>query len=370
MRGVKYLGTPLSPVGYGSAARAFITALYCVGVDVTTEIIYQMPDRTNYGFQGELAKQLENRDIPYNIKIIHLTPDTAVPYMEKDKYNILHLFWETDRLPKEWIEPCNKAREIWTSSGSMAHLMRESGVKVPIYDFPQPIDISVADKDWGKFDVKGEFIFYAIFQWITRKNPKALLMSYWKAFNGRKDVTLLLKTFRINYSEDEQAKIMSDIASWKRESGLTNFPRILFAPELLDNEGILKLHNTGDCYLSADRGEGWSRPLHEALLMGKPCITTARGGIHEYLNKDYYFPIQSKYVPVVEEPWIAYYKSDQQWADLDTDEFMERMKWVFANRELAGIKGLKAKNFIKDQFSYHKIGLAMRERLENIDKSL
>ena len=85
-QGAKYISTANSPAGYGSAARVFITALYCVGVDVTTQILYQMAERINYGFTGELCLNLENRNIPYKINIIHLTPDTGLTYLEKGKY--------------------------------------------------------------------------------------------------------------------------------------------------------------------------------------------------------------------------------------------------------------------------------------------
>ena len=49
-----------------------------------------MAERISYGFTGELCKNLENRDIPYKINLIHLTPDTALTYVEKGKYSNFH----------------------------------------------------------------------------------------------------------------------------------------------------------------------------------------------------------------------------------------------------------------------------------------
>ena len=372
VEGIKYTGTPLSPSGYGSAARAFITALHNVGVDVTCEVIYQMGEKTNYGWTGELCKSLIDRNIPYKIKIVHLTADYAIKYMEDKIYNILHLFWETDKLPQGWADCCNKAREVWTSSDAMIKLLRESGVKVPIYAFPQPIDITQADKDWGTFTIdqhKG-FLFYSIFQWIERKNPKGLLTSYWKAFSGRDDVSLLLKTYRVNYTKGEADKIVSDIKQWKRELNLTHYPRVLLVPSLLTQEEIMRLHNTGDCFISADHGEGWSRPLQEALLMGRTAIATAKGGIRDYLSSDYYYPIKNTPVPVIPQPWIFYYSSDQNWVEPDYEELIKTMQWVFSNKAVANTKGIKAKDYIKDNFNFSRIGLLMRKRIEDIYKNL
>lgn len=369
---VKYTGTAQDYSGYGSANRAFITALYVAGVDVTTELLRQTGEWADNGWTEKLSKSLEKRNINYKVKIIHLTPDIYRRYMEPNKYHIGHLFWETDRLPKEWIEPCNKMGEIWTSSDKMAEVFKASGVKVPIYSFPQPIDIGIADKNYGRYSIPGHkgYLFYAMFQWIERKNPKALLRAYWEAFTGRRDVSLLLKTYRVNFNKDEFLKIEEEITRWKREFRLPHYPQVILVRTLLDQDKIYKLHQTADCFVSADHGEGWNRCLHEALLMGKPSITTARGGIHEYLNNDLYFPIPSTYVPVKEVPWIPYYKEGQRWADIDHEKLKDAMLFAFANRDLVTAKGMVAKDFIKDNFSYQKIGEKMRRRLEAIYKSL
>lgn len=372
MTSVKYCGTFTDHSGYGSANRAFIAALYASGVDVTTEHVVQVIERANNGWVGDLCTNLLDRKIDYKIKIIHLTPDMYPRYMEKGKYNIGHLFWETDRLPKEWIAPINKMQEIWTSSNQMAQVFRECGVTVPINAFPQPIDIAESDKPYEKFDLpehKG-FLFYSVFQWIERKNPKTLLQAYWETFTGRTDVSLLLKTYRVNYSEDEYERIQTDIERWKRESHLVHFPRVLLVTKLLSHDEMMRLHYTADCYLSADHGEGWSRPLEEALLMGKPAISTARGGIHEYLDESLYYPIDSTYVPVVQQPWIPWYESSQNWAQIDKETFKKKMKFAFLNKNTAQLKGYRAKDFIKQQFSYPVIGAYMRKRLDQIAKAL
>lgn len=372
MSAIKYCGTFTDHSGYGSANRAFITALYAAGVDVSTELVVQVMEQANHGWTGELAMSLRDRKVPYKVKVVHLTPDMYPRYLEKGKYNIGHLFWETDRLPASWIRPINQMQEIWTSSEAMADLFRNCGVTVPIYAFPQPLDVAEADRPWEKYDIpehKG-FLFYSIFQWIERKNPKALLQAYWEAFSGRNDVSLLLKTYRLNYSDEEFEKIQLDIERWKRELHLVHYPRILLSTKLLTHEQLMKLHYTGDAYVTADHGEGWCRPLQEALLMEKPAIATARGGIHEFLDSNLYYPITSTYVPVVAQPWIPWYSPDQNWAQVDKEELKKQMKFVFMNRDTAHLKGVMAKDFVKSQFSYHKVGRAMKSRLDKIEKAL
>lgn len=369
---VKYCGTFTDSSGYGDANRQDITALAVEGVDVTTELVVQMQDRSDYGWQGELCNELEDRTIPYGIKIIHLTPDMYPRYMEADKYNIGRLFWETDRLPERWVACCNQMQEIWTSSEGMCEVFRANGVKVPMFAFPQPIDIYQTDKQSDILDIpqKSGYMFYSVFQWIDRKNPQSLLRAYWKTFTGRTDVTLLIKTYGVGYTANDFEKIQLDIQRWKREEHLIHYPRVLIASKLLTKADMMRLHKTGDCYVSADRGEGWCRPLQEALLMGKPAITTARGGIHEYLNSELYYPIDSNYVPVQPQVGIPWYTADQRWAQVNEVELGKAMMDVFTNREQAMVKGTMAKDFVRGNFSFQTVGAKMRERLERIQKAL
>jgi len=365
---VKYCGSLQDSTGYGEANRAFVAALHLAGVDVTTETVVQTAYKTDYGWEGHLAKQLEGRNIPYKVKIIHVTPDIATKYFEEGKYHIQHLFWETDSLPKEWVEPLNKMNEVWVSSLHMVKLVRNNGVTVPIYAFPQPIDITHADKNYEKYVIPyhNGFMFYAIFQWLDRKNPRALLRAYWEAFEGRQDVTLLLKTFRFNYSNDEFNKIRDDVHKWKAEMGEKILPKVLLIKDLLTKEAMMRIHTTGDCFIQTDKGEGWNRCLAEALLLGKTAISTARGGIHEYLNDEHYFRLDDKRVNVIENPLIKFYTADQHWFEVDEGHLKKTMWFVFNKNSIASAKGVVAKEHCKNLFSYHVTGQKMLERLREI----
>src|SRR6266542_3661196 len=102
---VNYLGAALDYSGYASAVRAFICSLYTAGVNVTVEKVSHVRERTDHGWQGRLCEALEQREIPYRVNILHVTPDLYPNFIQHDKYNIGRLAWETDKLPKGWVEP-------------------------------------------------------------------------------------------------------------------------------------------------------------------------------------------------------------------------------------------------------------------------
>lgn len=370
MINVKYISASNNPSGYGSAARQFITALFIAGINLTCETISQMPENTSYGISGKIREGLENRDIDYKIVIIHLTPDLYPDYTEGDKYIIGHLFWECSKLPKEWIKPLNSINEIWTASKEMAEMIRQSGVKTPCFTFPQPIDITKAYENIKPFglDYEKGFTFYSIFQWIARKNPEVLLKAYWKEFQDLEDVCLILKTYRITYLEPEFNFIKSDIKQWKNELGLKKYPKIYLASKLLTDNEIYRLHAMGDCYVNSSSGEGWSRPMQEAMLMGNPVISGNNGGITDIMSEDYYYQVQSKYVQATEQPFIPWYTKDMSWKVLSEEDLRKKMRLVYTQQKK--YKGMSAKKYIIDQFSYSKVGGLMKERLGNIYRSL
>ena len=366
----KYTGTVLDPSGYGQSNRADVMALFVAGTNLTVEPLQQTQFKTTYGIQEDMMKHLTDRDIPYKIKILHITPDLYPKYTEEGKYHIGRLVWETDKLPKEWVEPCNLMNEIWTTTPSSRDVMVKSGVTVPIYTFPEPIMVQDANEKIMPFvtKYKKDFTFYSIFQWIERKNPKGLLRAYWKAFEGRDDVTLLLKTYRNSYEESEFQTIENDIENWKKELNLKKYPKIFLVKKLLKNSDMKKLHMMGDCYVNPSSGEGWCRPMVEAMLYGKPVISGVTGGVADLTN--YYYQVDTKKVDVVVQSWIPWYQNYMKWDILDEKKLTEAMLNVYCDYDNAKEVAKNAQNFVIDNFSLQTIGDKMIIRLREIEKIL
>jgi len=369
MISVKYFAPWKDHSGYGNASRAFITALYCAGVNTTTELVVQVPEKSHYGLPEHIASSLENRDIDYKIKILHCTPDMIPRYMEAGKYHISHLFTETDRLPASWIAPLNTVGEIWTASERQAQMFRGSGIRVPIHSFAQPINIMAGEERIAPLEIryKKDFTFYSIFQWIDRKNPRGLLRAYWREFEGNNNVTLLLKTYRVNYSEREYALIKSDIAAWRLELNQGHYPKILLVNKLLQERDMPRIHAYADCYVNASSSEGWSRPVHEAIIMGKPVISADNGGITDYLTEDSYYRVKSFPVVATEVSHIPWYTKDQSWWDIDEADLGNTMKTVFLETNRYARAG-RAKQWAMEHTSYQEVGRQMKERLVQISR--
>ncbi len=370
---VKYLGPLQSYSGYGSANRSFVCALKQVGVDVTTQTVYFDNNRENYfGSDYELIRDLEGKNVQYDIKIIHTPCDSYLKYLEPCRYHIGHLFWETDKMSPEWVWNCNLLDEIWTGSEFNRKVFQQSGVNVPIYIFPETVNHDIFDAEKASWTIPGHegFLFLSIFQWIERKNPELLVKAYLQEFSADEKVSLMIKTYKRNFTDSEKGEIKDEIKKWANEVKKSKFPRLYVSVELLEKEDLAKLYNTCDCYVLPHRGEGWSRTMHEAMLAGRPCIATNLGGIHDWLPRETYYPLTYTARKVFNMDWAPWYRQNQTWAEVSVDELRKKMRYVFEHQSEAKEVGEWGKNYVRQNFSYEAVGRMMKDRLIDIQKMI
>jgi glycosyltransferase involved in cell wall biosynthesis len=370
---VLYCGPISDASGYGEATRNAILALHEAGCDIKTQKV-SFTGGVTYKTRGsKLAEELSTRDVDYKIKIIHTTPDTYYLYKEKNKYNIGHLFWETDKLPQGWVQGCNLLDEIWTGSEQQAKMITDSGVTVPVWYFPQAGEINIERLRSYTLPNFSGIVFYSIFDWNERKDPKTLINTFWKEFKGESNVCLLIHTHKGSYSADGTKELISEVKRWKQELGWNDTPRVFICTENLDEEGKTRLHRTGDCYVTTSRGEGWNIPLAEATAHRKPVISPKNGGITDYFTNKHYYRVEAEKIKI-NKVFNKYYEPDMFWLKVDEKSLRERFRQVYAylsnekSKTIPSIKSGFAHQVLKD-FSYKKVGEEMKKRLEEIQNA-
>ncbi len=362
---VKYSGPFSESSGYAQANRNIIQSLYDVGVDIVTELQVYAHNPTDYGSQYELAKSLLNAHSNYPIKVLHITPNVYAKHKEVGKYHIGHLFWETTGMAKDWQWYLHEVREIWTGCEYNVKCFRDSGFTGPIFTFPQPTNTDRQEEPLPIENARG-FVFYSIFQWIERKDPRSLLTAYWREFEHEQNVTLVIKTYGLGFNDNQKQKIYDDIALWKKELGLASYPNTLIIDYLLSDKDIHRLHESGDCFVSAHRGEGWGCPQAEALCHGKPVISTNLGGVHEWISDEAMCKVGYSMTNVQGMKWAEQYTKDQKWGQVDVSDLRRTMRKIFDNREEAKAIGERGRKEAKEKLNFVTVGNMMRKRLEEI----
>ncbi len=263
---VQFTAPFLDHSGYGEASRNTLMAMVSAGIKVTTKIASFTVDKLKVGEAGKLAINLEKKYQDYNINLVELTPEHFPFFKEKDKYNIGYFFCLVKGVDPKWISWCNLMDELWLPSPSLAEIFKKAGVAKPIKIIPCSMDTK--NLNFKPFVIpikKPRIIFYSIFQWTERKNPQALLKTYWKTFEGIDDVLLMIKTYRNDFSKDEQEAVKKEVFDWKKQLGLKTYPKLWLVFEDMSYEEIMSFHSTGDIFVSAHRGEGWGYPQMVAM---------------------------------------------------------------------------------------------------------
>lgn len=365
-----YTGCCFDYSGYGEANRNFIKALHTAGVRLQVQAPSYVVDVADFGELGKLCRELSTCEVDNRIKVLHVTPDQYPRFMEPGKYHIGHLFWETTRLPKDFADACQLMDEIWTGSHTNAQAIRDSGFAKPIFVCPQAIDTAMERSKPYVIPHFDGFLFYSVFEWTERKNPKALIRAFYEEFSKEEKVGLLVKTYFDSFNEKQSGYVMGEMRRLKRQYGLDRAPVMVYR-HLMDRKHVMRLHSTGDCFVTAHRGEGWGIPIVEAMLHGNPVITTGYNGVNEYLDKKTAYLLTPTMVPVTGmERNDVWYTADQQWADIDIAELRRTLRTVFQDQEKARKTGQAGKRFVEKRFNYEAVGKLLKGRLEEISKGL
>ncbi len=369
---VCYLGPLKDYSGYGEANRHAVAALDAAGVYVIPELVSYSVESSDFGSLGKRIEPLFNHGGKYRIKILHTTPNVFKKHVEPGKYHIAHFFWETDRIPDDFVTGLNLCDEIWTGSEANKAALISTGVDKPVYIFPQAIE---TQREWPSAyeipDFDG-YLFYSIFEWTDRKNPAGLLDAFWREFQGDENVGLLIKTYFNGFSSASRRMIRHQIEVMKRRSGLDKFPPVFLYLDLMDRQQVMRLHQTGHAYVSAHRGEGWGVPQVEAALNGKPFISTGYGGAHEWFEhgkEALLIPFDMVPLNGMEHS-SRWYTREQKWAEPDLTQLRAAMRYCYSHQGEAAAIGRRAQERVLERFNLERVGREMAERLKTIEGAL
>ena len=393
---IKFSGPLYGPSGYSENSRSFIKALHQAGVDVQAEAVTHERNRPDLGSDAALFQSLETRAIPYNVKIINLTPENFPRFAERHCVNIGYTVFETDRIPEIWVRACNEMDGILVMSDWCREVFERSGVSVPVRSAPPGVDVQrfnnlapPRDLDWlpvevyrgpkprltlkqrvrswlgrtlaanlpqprvaESSDFSSFFKFYSIFQWTERKNPVGLLKAYFAEFHRETDVCLVLKTYGRNFGARQRAWVRHQIDEVARSLRIPRHPPVLLVGGMLSADQILNLHSACDCFVLPHRAEGWGMPHIEAMACGKPVITTDFSGNLEFTRPENSFLVPCQMTPICNMNWCRWYEGDMSWAEPDLDALRRHMRHVYADRDDALRTGLRGREFVLRNFSW------------------
>ena len=243
-------------------------------------------------------------------------------------------------------------------------LPAEKSVKKILYPFRIPNEENLADpaETRRRFGYgKREFIVFFNFSFKTgynRKNPKAAIRAFARAFQNVPEARLLFKT--------QMAKMFPDAVRELRklsvEIGVSDRFRII--DEYLPERDIYALTAACDVYLSLHRGEGFGLGMAEAMSLGKPVVATDYSASTEFVVPGCAVPVPCRMVSVESigcDP--AYYHGVREWPEPDESAAAEAMVRLYREPKLRGEIGAAARQFMREHFSTEAFRRSVRTYL-------
>lgn len=241
--------------------------------------------------------------------------------------------FETDRIPDGWVERCNALDEVWVPTEFNRRTFAETGVKAwKLRVVRAGVDTELFRPDTKPLNIPQtrSFNFLSVFDVQPRKGSDLLLRAYLSEFKEDEDVALILK---ISQHSDQSTDPVAQISYFiEKQVGLRleKCPLILLLNRYLSQADMAALYATADAFVLPTHGEGYGRPLMEALASELPVIATRWSGQLDFMREENSYLIDiERLVPASTEEEIF---AGHLWAQPSIDHLRQLMRRVFSDR--------------------------------------
>lgn len=368
--GASVIGPIDKTSGLGQATRLSYQILERSIAPSLSALPFNVENPALVGFSSQLDYSPHQR--PHRVNLFHLNADfipIALAMLPKSifecSYNIGYFFWELNKIPKSHFLALELLDEIWVSSRYVQEIYATQTDK-PVVNVGMAVEnLPPHLKTHPDLCQDGAFTFlttFDSFSFAERKNPLAAVHAFQSAFDkNNREVVLIIKTWnRRRVSNDFQIRIWNLIDELIKDD-----PRIRVIDEVYTYEQLLSLKLSCDCYISLHRAEGFGFGMLEAMQLGRAVIATAYSGNMDFCTEENCFLVDYDLVAVGYDEYLNVERGSV-WADPKISSAAAAMREVFHNRDEAARRGMRAAQFVKDNFSIDAIARRYSERLESI----
>lgn len=360
----------LDPSGYADEARNFVLALWEAGEPLA--VCPNVWNDEDAGLSQEVRALIARHAVPIatpsEIFVSQTTPPLHRPHPNA-LVSVARTMFETDRLQPGWEAVLNRMDRVWVPSEFNRRTFVRSGVDAErITVIPEAIDPAPFARRAEPWPVPGgePFKFLSIFDWTLRKGWDVLLEAFASEFGGDSSVGLVIKaSSSCGYSLEDIRAQADALLRRKVGKGLCDLPNIHIWQQWIPSEEMSCLYHAADCFALPTRGEGWGRPLMEAMASGLPTIATAWSGLTAFHDAAVGYPLKYALEPVTKEGEreIPIFEG-HEWAEPDAGDLRRLMRKIVDHPAAARRKGRAAQKRVAERYSRPAVAAALRQELE------
>lgn len=286
--------------GWAIAARGYARAMELAGVDVT---LFPHPGKLDPIVEREVGRFACKGEPPRRDLYCYSTtlggPDVIEPKLRDVAGHRLpprafYTTFERHQVAASTARALNRLNGTWVPTTCNAEVLKKAGVRdvvvIPHCFFDDDPLLNLCPQSEAR-------VFYWFGRWEHRKAPHNLIRAFLRAFRPD-EAELVLKLSPIPWLPDPVAENkvypcpesvidheLTDPSVYRYWTRSLAHIKIRIVRGQLSRQDCVRLHNYGDVYVSASRGEGFDLPAFEAKLAGRRVLTTDSGGPRDFLGE-------------------------------------------------------------------------------------
>ncbi|WP_292047176.1 MULTISPECIES: glycosyltransferase family 4 protein [unclassified Brevundimonas] len=196
--------------------------------------------------------------------------------------------WEESEVPPLMAERFNRDLDlIMTTAQYVSDALMRSGVRIPCPVVGNGADQILKERIPESQPALERRRLLHISTCLPRKAPCALIEGFFRAFDGRDDVELYIKT-----SENPHNNIRAIVDQYRAH--FSNPPAVTIDESSLDSSDMVALYKSAAALVLVSKGEGFGLPLAEAMHLGVPVIAARRGGQADFCTENTALLVESR----------------------------------------------------------------------------
>jgi glycosyltransferase involved in cell wall biosynthesis len=208
-----------------------------------------------------------------------------------------------------------------------------------------------------------QFKFLSVFKWEERKGWRVLLEAFAREFSFEDNVALYILTQPFTEATTEE-KVQQLILNFTESLNVSHpLPPIWVLPFHVAYQDVPRIYASVDAFVLPTHGEGWGRPIVEAMAMQLPVIATNWSGPTAYLDETNGFPL-----PIDGLEDASVFHKSHRWAKPSLFALRRLMRYVSNRDNALEVKRLarKARSDMLLKFSRTHLGNIIAFRLDDI----
>ena len=343
---INYYGyfTPFG--GYGIANLNWIEHLDRLGLDIYPHAKF-VPQIGTREYNALSDKQRELLAKPFQLQKVGIIETTPFDFGTiESKFKIANTMCESDRIGKPWVNACNSMDMVVVPNEFQLNVFRNSGVKVPMR--------IIRHGTWTE-----------MFPYYERPKRDVFTFGIVGWLNDRKGVFDLIRAFVSEFDVDEPVRLY--LKSSNKDFGFYSFfndPRIKTDIRHLKPQELNELYQSFDCFVFPSKAEGVGQPPREAMATGLPTIVTNYSGLEEIAHEGICYPLNPVSYSEGINPQVV--EQPGKWANIDVQELMYLMRYVYEHQEEAKAVGREGSREIHTRHSWPVCANKMVELIKEV----